>query len=46
LATGSDAQVQGATGDLRIDGFGNVMRTPAWSTFSGGVAMPLSGSGG
>ncbi len=45
LATGSDAQVQGATGDLRIDGFGNVMRTPAWSTFSGGVAMPLAGGG-
>ncbi|MEO6366223.1 MAG: penicillin-binding protein activator [Luteimonas sp.] len=45
LATGSDAQVKGATGDLRIDGFGNVMRTPAWSTFSGGVAMPLSGGG-
>ena len=43
LATGSDAQVQGATGDLRIDGFGNVMRTPAWSTFSGGVAMPSTG---
>ncbi len=46
LATGSDAQVQGATGDLRIDGFGNIMRTPAWSTFSGGVAMPLSSGGG
>lgn len=46
LATGSDAQVQGATGNLRIDGFGNIMRTPAWSTFSGGVPMPLSNGGG
>ncbi len=45
LATGSDAQVQGATGDLRIDGFGNVMLMPAWSTFSGGVATPLAGGG-
>ena len=46
LATGSDAQMQGATGNLRIDGFGNIMRTPAWSTFSGGVPMPLSNGGG
>lgn len=45
LATGSDAQVRGATGDLRIDGFGNVLRTPAWSTFSGGAVTPLSSGG-
>lgn len=32
---------QGATGVLRIDGFGHVQRTPAWSTFSGGVTVPL-----
>ena len=36
LATRADGNVQGATGALRIDGFGNVVRTPAWSTFSGG----------
>lgn len=41
LATRADATVQGATGTLRIDGFGNVVRTPAWSTFSGGIAVPL-----
>jgi outer membrane PBP1 activator LpoA protein len=41
LAT-SSAGLDGATGVLRIDGFGNVQRTPAWSTFSGGVAVPLA----
>lgn len=41
LATRADGSVQGATGTLRLDGFGNVVRTPAWSTFSGGVAVPL-----
>jgi outer membrane PBP1 activator LpoA protein len=41
LATRADGNVQGATGTLRLDGFGNVVRTPAWSTFSGGVAVPL-----
>jgi outer membrane PBP1 activator LpoA protein len=41
LATRADGSVQGATGMLRLDGFGNVVRTPAWSTFSGGVAVPL-----
>lgn len=42
MATASDGQVTGATGTLRIDGFGNVMRTPTWSTFSSGVAVSLS----
>ncbi|ALN79321.1 penicillin-binding protein activator [Lysobacter antibioticus] len=42
LATRSDAFVSGATGVLRIDGFGTVLRTPAWSTFSSGVAVPLA----
>lgn len=41
LATGVDATLQGATGTLRIDGFGNVVRTPAWSTFRAGAAVPL-----
>ena len=41
LATRVDGSVQGATGTLRLDGFGNVVRTPAWSTFSGGAAVPL-----
>ncbi|MFC3551541.1 penicillin-binding protein activator [Lysobacter cavernae] len=41
LATSTNGQVAGATGTLRIDGFGYVQRTPAWSTFSAGVAVPL-----
>ena len=32
-----------ATGRLRLDGFGNVERTPAWATFSGGHVVPLGG---
>ncbi len=45
LALSSDGQIAGATGTLRIDGFGNVQRTPSWSTFSGGVAVPLADAG-
>ncbi|MGO1071121.1 penicillin-binding protein activator [Lysobacter sp. CA199] len=42
LATRPDAYIAGATGVLRIDGGGTVLRTPAWSTFSSGVAVPLA----
>lgn len=42
LALSADGHVNGATGTLRIDGFGNVQRMPAWSTFSGGQAVPLA----
>lgn len=42
LATVADGRIDGATGTLRLDGFGNVLRTPAWSTFSAGVAVPLT----
>lgn len=42
LATANNAELQGATGTLRLDGFGNVLRTPAWSTFSAGAPMPLA----
>lgn len=45
LATGNNVQLKGATGELGLDGFGNVIRTPAWSTFSGGRAVPISGGG-
>ena len=45
LATGNNVQLKGATGGLSLDGFGNVVRTPAWSTFSGGRAVPVSGGG-
>lgn len=41
LARSADGYVEGATGTLRIDGFGVIQRTPAWSTFRGGVAVPL-----
>jgi len=36
LATATSGGLNGATGTLMLDGFGNVLRTPAWSTFSGG----------
>ncbi|RDZ27055.1 LppC family lipoprotein [Lysobacter silvisoli] len=42
LATSTDGEVDGATGTLRVDGFGNVLRTPSWSVFSSGVAVSLS----
>jgi uncharacterized protein len=42
LALDANAEVRGATGTLRIDGFGNVLRTPTWSTFSGGTPVPLA----
>ena len=45
LATDSSAKVDGATGMLRSDGFGNVVRTPAWSTYSGAIAIPLAAGG-
>lgn len=46
LATHSGAKLEGATGTLRIDGFGNVVRTPAWSTYSGATTIPLAAGGG
>jgi outer membrane PBP1 activator LpoA protein len=42
LATGNNVQLKGATGGLSLDGFGNVIRTPAWSTFNGGRAAPIA----
>lgn len=42
LALSAAGEVQGATGILRVDGFGNVQRTPTWSTFSGGNPVPLA----
>lgn len=45
LARTADGRLDGATGVLRLDGFGNVQRTPAWSTFIGGRAVPLSDAG-
>lgn len=41
LANGTGGGVAGATGTLHLDGFGNVLRTPAWSTFQSGVPTPI-----
>ena len=43
LVKTTDGTIQGATGSLQLDGFGNVTRTPAWATFVSGVVMPLPG---
>ncbi|MBA8682819.1 penicillin-binding protein activator [Stenotrophomonas tumulicola] len=32
----------GATGTLYLDGMGNILRSPAWSTFNGGRPMPIA----
>ena len=45
LATGVNAELRGATGRLQLDGFGNVVRPPSWSTFAGGRAVPLADGG-
>jgi len=43
LAAGSEGGLRGATGTLHLDGFGNILRTPAWSTFSGGHPTAVGG---
>ena len=45
LATGINTDLQGATGRLQLDGFGNVVRTPSWSTFAGGRPAPIADGG-
>jgi outer membrane PBP1 activator LpoA protein len=45
LATDANGKVDGATGALRIDGFGNIVRSPAWSTFSNGLVIVVARSG-
>lgn len=45
LALGANTEIRGATGRLQLDGFGNVMRTPAWSTFAGGRPAPIADGG-
>jgi outer membrane PBP1 activator LpoA protein len=42
LAMSPNAEIRGATGTLKLDGFGNVSRKPAWSVFSQGRATPVS----
>lgn len=46
LALSAGGSVPGASGSLRIGPDGNVMRSPAWSTFSGGHVVPLAAAGG
>ncbi len=45
LALSANADIDGATGRLSLEGFGNVLRQPSWSRYSGGVPAPL-GDGG
>lgn len=42
LTLSADGGLSGATGMLYLDGFGNILRTPAWSTFSGGRPLPIA----
>lgn len=46
LATDPAASVPGATGHLRLDAQGNVLRSPGWSTWSGATVVPLANAGG
>ena len=46
IANNANDQLPGATGALRIDGFGNIVRTPAWSVFSNGQIVALGNGGG
>lgn len=46
IANNANGKIDGATGTLRVDGFGNILRTPAWSTFSNGQLTALGASGG
>ncbi|WP_238345746.1 penicillin-binding protein activator [Luteimonas saliphila] len=46
LAEHPDAGLDGATGRLSLDANGNVLRAPAWATFSNGLVVPLAGAGG
>ena len=42
LVTGDEAELRGATGLLRIDGEGNIVRAPSWATFTGGHVVPVA----
>ena len=42
LALDPNGNVEGATGTLRLDAAGNVLHTPTWSTFRGGMPVPLT----
>jgi len=46
LANDANGSLPGATGELRLDASGNVVRAPAWSTYDGSQARPLGNAGG
>lgn len=45
LAGDANASIAGATGSLRLDGFGNVVRKPSWASWSGDLVMLLPDGG-
>ncbi len=45
LAASPEASVRGATGELRMDGLGNVQRSSDWAVFSGGRTRPAQEGG-
>lgn len=42
LNGGREGSVRGATGDLRVDRDGNIVRVPGWSVFRQGQPIPLA----
>ncbi len=45
LTRNPQATLSGATGQLRFDGFGQVLRTPGWAQFQGGRIQPVREAG-
>jgi outer membrane PBP1 activator LpoA protein len=45
LAADPNARLRGATGELRLDGFGQVQRSPSWARYLRGHVQP-AGDGG
>jgi outer membrane PBP1 activator LpoA protein len=45
LASDPNAWIDGATGNLRLDGFGQVQRTPAWARYVNGYVQPAPDGG-
>ncbi|MBS0194257.1 MAG: penicillin-binding protein activator [Proteobacteria bacterium] len=44
LASNPQTSVSGATGDLHVDGLGNVIHDSAWAVFAGGRGRPVQDS--
>lgn len=45
LATDPNERLRGATGELRLDGFGQVQRSPGWARYSNGHVQPAPDGG-